>query len=463
MAVVILEAVYFGIAPLYGDRMLPGVSVDGILLSGMTGQQARQTLASAAGEVTEDLRVTLQYRDSIWLLGAEDIGAAFDIDLMVHNAAAIGHTGSFKQRMNEKRAAANRRINYNLWDYFDAPMLETRINEIRDKIHVPCIEPTLAVDCEGFAFTLGGDGYYEDGMDYSPLFHFSPGKTGIDIDTAAVTRLVLEGMERSDTTNIMLDTVAVKPRQTEETLRSDAVHLYHSVSRLADSPEVRNSNIMAALKNFDGMVIEPGRTVSFFDVVGPPRQGAGYGITPTPQEPEDGFSQAATVLYNAVLMAGCEIIERHPNEMPLYDKDYDYGLDARVKRGEYDLVFRNTTGSRLYLDCYFCYSDDRPTYVDIDVYGALPEDGSRISVRANVLGQLKPPKASYVEMPDFAEGIWSYDKELGLMVYEHVKAREGMIVQVVREWTKDGVVVGSEELYTTRYEPVQAVIYTKPS
>ena len=100
-------------------------------------------------------------------------------------------------------------------------------------------------------------------------------------------------------------------------------------------------NMQRALNSFDGYVIWPGQTMSFFDVAGPCGAaegymaagvvgGVGYG---------GGICQASTTLYGASLRAGLTIVERQNHSVP--STYVPIGLDAMVNYGTSDFRVRN--------------------------------------------------------------------------------------------------------------------------
>ena len=127
-------------------------------------------------------------------------------------------------------------------------------------------------------------------------------------------------------------------------------------------------NMMKALNEFDGVVLWPGETMSFFGIAGPcgwaqgylPAGvvgGIGYG---------GGICQASTTLYGASIRAGLTIVERRNHSVP--STYVPIGLDAMVDYGSSDFRVRN--------DWDFPVKFDVTTYGStllVDVYGIQPE------------------------------------------------------------------------------------------
>lgn len=103
-------------------------------------------------------------------------------------------------------------------------------------------------------------------------------------------------------------------------------------------------NMQRALNSFNGVVIQPGSSLSFFAVAGP--CGAAEGYLPAGVVGGVGYGggicQASTTLYGAAIRAGFAILDRQNHSVP--STYVPIGLDAMVNWGTSDLVVRNDTG-----------------------------------------------------------------------------------------------------------------------
>lgn len=104
-------------------------------------------------------------------------------------------------------------------------------------------------------------------------------------------------------------------------------------------------NVSLAARKIDGTVIPAGGTFSFLKTVGPWTSDQGYVRAPVSFEGEmvngwgGGVCQASSTLYNAALLSGMEIVERHRHHWPA--KYAPLGRDAAVSYGRCDLKFTN--------------------------------------------------------------------------------------------------------------------------
>ncbi|HCO18158.1 MAG TPA: hypothetical protein DIT39_00860, partial [Tissierellales bacterium] len=142
----------------------------------------------------------------------------------------------------------------------------------------------------------------------------------------------------------------------------------------------RVNNIRLSAKAFKGILLMPGDELSYNETTGPRRADAGYQEAPVILNGEltpgmgGGVCQTSTTLYNALLLADLEIIERHPHSMP--PAYVPRGTDGAVATGYLDLRFKNNFDYPVYIDSevigtrvyFYIYGDmrGRPYTVKID-------------------------------------------------------------------------------------------------
>ncbi len=114
---------------------------------------------------------------------------------------------------------------------------------------------------------------------------------------------------------------------------------------LSGSSADRISNVKKACELLDGLVLIPGQTLSFNDTLGERTEANGwkpataYANGEVRQEYGGGICQVSSTLYNAVLYANLEIVERACHQ---FQVGYlPWGMDATVSWGWPDFKFRN--------------------------------------------------------------------------------------------------------------------------
>lgn len=127
-------------------------------------------------------------------------------------------------------------------------------------------------------------------------------------------------------------------------------------------------NMQRALNSFNGYIIWPGQTMSFFGVAGP--CGAAQGYLPAGVVGGVGYGggicQASTTLYGASIRAGLTIVERRNHSVP--STYVPIGLDAMVDYGSSDFKVRNDFDFPIKI-----VSNTPGNRVQADMYGIQPE------------------------------------------------------------------------------------------
>lgn len=141
------------------------------------------------------------------------------------------------------------------------------------------------------------------------------------------------------------DSAAQKWRVVPTTyVRQDFEDLIGSFTTYSSNTWNGTYNMQKALDEFNGIILQPGESMSFYGVTG--RCGAAEGYLPAGVVGGIGYGggicQASTTIYGAAIRAGFGIVDRQNHSVPsVY---VPIGLDAMVSWGSSDLVVRNDTG-----------------------------------------------------------------------------------------------------------------------
>jgi len=115
-----------------------------------------------------------------------------------------------------------------------------------------------------------------------------------------------------------------------------------------DTDTNRVDNITLANTKLNGYIVKKGEEFSFNNVIGPMDETQGFkkalGFDSEGNKidiPGGGICQISSTLYNALLIAGLEVTERHPHSHRVYYVPQD--KDATIFYGVYDLKFINNT------------------------------------------------------------------------------------------------------------------------
>ncbi len=156
-------------------------------------------------------------------------------------------------------------------------------------------------------------------------------------------------------------------------------NVYSKYSTTFWSPAGRTANIKTACKYIDGTILRPGEVFSFNEVVGKRTPDRGFKVATvySGQETVEGYGggvcQVSSTIFNAVLYANLEIVERCQHSMTVHY--VPYGRDAAISWGSADFRFKNTTNQ------------------DIKI-SAKVYNNSKVEIKLLTNGAAKPKKVS---------------------------------------------------------------------
>lgn len=187
-------------------------------------------------------------------------------------------------------------------------------------------------------YTEAKDAYYT-----KDPFTIYPEVNGIDFDVEAAKVLLQEEKEE-----YVISLKITKPKVTIDQIGSEAFpnRLAIFTTRYDASDVNRTTNLIIACQKINGKVVASGETFSYNEALGPRTSAAGYrnGKIYSGGKVVDGIGggicQISSTLYNSVLMANLEIVERRNHQF--VTSYVSAGRDATVVYGVTDFKFKNT-------------------------------------------------------------------------------------------------------------------------
>lgn len=212
----------------------------------------------------------------------------------------------------------------------------------------------------------------------------------------------------------------------------------------------RAYNMKLVCSKVNGKVVETAKTFSFNNATGPRTDDLGYkpawiyvngGMV---KDTGGGVCQVSSTLYNAVLLADLEIVERKNHQFAVsYVKK---GMDATVFYGSQDFKFKNSSNAPMKIQCYVS-KDNKLTFI---------LKGTRVKTTKNVSYESKLVK----NLP-FTTTI-KYDPALEdkKRVSSGHTGMNGYIVDVFKVYTDKNTrkILSRTKLYTNYYMPYNQVV-----
>lgn len=164
----------------------------------------------------------------------------------------------------------------------------------------------------------------------------------------------------------------------------------------------RTTNLRLASNKINNTVVLPGETFSYNKVVGKRTTEAGYKEAPSyaggkvVNDIGGGICQITSTLYNAVVLANLDIVSRSNHQfVPSYVKA---GRDATVVYGAIDFKFKNTRKYPIKIKSTVSGGVAR-----VQIYGMKEETEYEVKIETNITGSI-PMKTVYEDDPTLEKG-----------------------------------------------------------
>lgn len=264
--------------------------------------------------------------------------------------------------------------------YLDVSVVEAKLAPLREKLEAPPQNARFVVEKQD-------------------QLRIEPGKNGTVLSAEKVAAALLgAAADGARTAPLPLERGAA-PELTTEAL--EGLKITKLVGRFTThhpccQPRVDNIHRIADMLR--GQVVKPGEAFSVNALVGPRTAKNGFKPAPTIEEGEmvdslgGGVSQFATTLFNALFLAGYDILERTPHTF--WFARYPMGRDATLSWPKPDVAFKNDTdaGALIWTE----YGDD---FITVKVFGDT--GGRKVRFKVSPQQNLVKPPIEYI--PDLTQ------------------------------------------------------------
>ena len=216
-----------------------------------------------------------------------------------------------------------------------------------------------------------------------------PGEAGVKLVSAAISQALWSAAQTEDHRGeLPLSREPLPARSSEQAEKLGIKKLVGSFTTRHPCCQPRVDNIHRIATLLDGLVVDPGQTVSINAVVGPRTQKNGFVLAPSIEDGEmvdtvgGGVSQFATTIFNALFHAGYDIIERQPHTY--WFPRYPMGHDATLGFPRPDIAFKNDSAAGLLVKTSFT-----KTTITVKLYGDV--GGRRVTSSVSERRDIVPP------------------------------------------------------------------------
>ena len=412
------------------DEIAQGVFVEDVDVSGMTKEEAKAAVDEyMAGKAEE--KITLTVKDNELSVSRADLGVAWNNEEIIEEALALGKSGNVIKRYKALKDLEFDNKVYELTYTADSELIRTVVTEKCTKYNQKAVNTGLKKTGSGFQ-VVGG-------------------KQGMAVDEAAATTVILEFIENEYdgiSGTIDIPTLITEPIGSAEELAKvkDLLGSFKTSFKTSDAD--RSKNVRTGAGHIDGTVLYPGEVFSAYEYVNPFTEENGYAMAgsflngKTVDSLGGGICQVSSTLYNAVLKAELEIVERSPHSMMV--SYVQASADAAIAGTWKDLKFKNSSDAPIYIEAY---TTDGKQLV-FNIYGQETRPSGRTIKYVNKVLESTPAVTELVADP--AQGIGYRMVESG---------HNGCKAELYKEVYVDGVLQSSERVNKSNYMVSNRVVY----
>lgn len=480
------------------ETIFSGISVQGIDVSNLTIDEAKRKVSSIIGNhISEE--ISLQHNDFQTVILPEQFGVSFDVDSAVEQAYSIGKSDSLIKNNYTILSLLLKNYNISPSINYDEDLLNSLIDSINAQLPDRVVNSGYSIDGTNLIITSGKDGILISSSDLKDeILSFlndisSKNETiNIPVNNVGAEPINLDAIykdifklpvDASYTTNpyvvypssngldfaiSMEEAKAIISNQQDEyTIPLKITYPNVTTNQIGNEPFPdllsqfstsftssgynRSNNIILSSARLNGLVLMPGEEFSYNQAVGQRTRAAGfreagaYSNGKVVQEVGGGICQVSSTLYNAVLYANLEIVERTNHYFnPGYVKA---GLDATVSWGGPDFRFRNNRNYPIRI-----VTDTSGKKLKVYIYGLKTDDDCTVVLDPRYISSV-PYKTTYQNDASLATGetrvISSGSNGCKTATYKYV-------------YDKNGTLISSECISRDTYSPHNKVVAVGP-
>jgi vancomycin resistance protein YoaR len=283
------------------------------------------------------------------------------------------------------------------------------------------------------------------------------GRSAYRVDTAELTKRLAalvpaaawNGGEPAASVSVELPMKTLAPEVTLQTLEAQGIvrKLAEFTTAFPGNSSGRTHNIQATAQTVNDRMVKPGDLFDYSQIIGETEKTYGYQDAPVIVNGKlvpgigGGICQVSSTLYNAILRAGLEVVERRNHSLPV--SYVPLGLDATFASGHINFRFRNNTSSYLLIR-----TETDNNRLTVKLFGNAPANVT-YDVESRVVQTLPPPD-KYVRNPKLKAGARQVLQ----------KGKPGYVVETYRTKKVDGKPVETVRISRDTYSAQPNLIAT---
>ncbi len=489
--VLLALSVVFAIMNINNNNIVKGVKIEGIDVSGLSREDAKSKIESIYQDKKEK-EITLKYNDYETTLSPQLLEVNYDIDKGIEEAVSIGKSNNiFINNFNIVKAMLGKN-NIKIDMAINEDVAKQNIEEISANIPGAVTEPGYYIENDKLIITKGKEGIKVDNdkliekikeqlkdintaQEYIEIpvtekipeeididkiheevykevqdayytkdpFTIHPEVEGVDFNVEEAKEQLKEDKEQYE-----IQLTITKPKVTTAQIGSEAFPdlLATYSTRYDGGDRDRTTNLRIACQKINEKVVLPGETFSYNQTLGVRSTATGYKNAKVYENGEvvdgigGGICQISSTLYNSVLMANLDIVERKNHQ---FVTSYTpAGRDATVVYGMTDFKFKNTRKYAIKIK-----ASASNGVATVSIYGIKEENEYTVSFSTRTVSTI-PFTVKYVDDNTLAVGTEKVKQ----------KGANGIITETYITKSLNGKVVSTKLLSKDTYNAMQRII-----
>ena len=431
--ILLIIFIVFTLINLNNDKIINGVSILGIDVSKQSKEDAIQTVTNYISKnIPEEIK--LKHNDYETSIASESLSISFDIEKAVNQAYDIGRSGNILQNNLEVLKTLFNPVDITADLSLDEEQLKASLNDISSKLPDTIIQSSYYIEDNNLILTKGRTGFVvnvdemtndlitriqnlevnnnqieliTEEQSPNPLdidaihneiykqatdayftqdpYAVYPSENGLDF---AISVDEAKAMLEQEQEEYIIPLQVLYPNVTTNMIGQEAFpDLLSSFKTYYSTRDIdRTTNLLLASNKINGTVVMPGEVFSYNTVVGERTIAAGYKEAPIYVSGEvvdglgGGICQVTSTLYNAVVYANLEIVERSNHQfVPSY---VTASRDATVVYGSIDFKFKNNRNYPIKIMCSVSNG-----VVNFEIYGLKTADDYEVEISSRITSQ----------------------------------------------------------------------------
>ena len=489
--IIAIFSVIFAITNINNANITKGVKIEGIDVSGLTREQARKKLESIYSEKKKK-DITLKYEDFETTIAPETLETNYNIEKATNEAILVGKSGNIITNNYGIFFALIGKKNIKVETTINEEHTKQAIEDIQTNLPETIEEPDYYIENDKLIITPGKEGLkiltdkllteikeQQKNINTNqekieiPAEKAWPSKVDIDKIHQDIYKKVQDAYITKDPVEVHPEVIGkdfniedakkileenkeqyeiplqiTNPQVTLSNLGSEAFPEKISVysTRYDGGDKDRSTNLEIACKKIDEKIVLPGETFSYNKTLGARTTKAGYKTAKVYENGAvvdgigGGICQISSTLYNAVLKANMQTVERRNHQF--ITSYVPEGRDATVAYGVTDFKFKNTRKYAIKIKA--TASNGVAT---ISIYGIKENPEYNITFETKTISTI-PVTEKYIEDNTIAEGIEEIKQ----------KGANGCVTETYIIKSLNGQVVSKDLLSKDTYSAMQRII-----